>query len=328
MMRTTTLGSNGPEVGVIGLGCMGMTFSYDMETPRDEATSIAVIHQALDLGMTLIDTADVYGPHTNEELVGRALAGGHRDRAVLATKVGIVRDSVEAADPSNSSADRALDGRPEYIRASIDGSLRRLGTDHVDLYQLHRVDPQVPLEESWGAMAETVAAGKARHIGLSEVTADEIKRAHALHPVTSVQSELSLWTRDALAEVLPYCQEQGIAFLPFSPLGRGFLAGRFASFDDLPRDDFRRGLPRFQQDALRANLAIVGRVREIAAQAEATPAQVALAWVLAQGRHVVPIPGTKTPKYLADNAGAADIELSAAHLAELDALPAPQGARY
>lgn len=327
-MRTTTLGSNGPEVGVIGLGCMGMTFSYDMETPRDEATSIAVIRQALDLGMTLIDTADVYGPHTNEELVGRALAGGHRDRAVLATKVGIVRDSVETADPSNSSADRALDGRPEYIRASIDGSLRRLGTDHVDLYQLHRVDPQVPLEESWAAMAETVAAGKARHIGLSEVTADEIKRAQAVHPVTSVQSELSLWTRDALAAVLPYCQEQGIAFLPFSPLGRGFLAGRFSSFDDLPQDDFRRGLPRFQQDALRANLAIVGRVREIAAQAGATPAQIALAWVLSQGRHVVPIPGTKTPKYLADNAGAADIELSAAHLAELDALPAPQGARY
>ena len=202
-MRTTTLGSNGPEVGVIGLGCMGMTFSYDMETPRDEATSIAVIHQALDLGMTLIDTADAYGPHTNEELVGRALAGGHRDRAVLATKVGIVRDSVETADPSNDSADRALDGRPEYIRASIDGSLRRLGTDHVDLYQLHRVDPQVPVEESWAAMAETVAAGKARHIGLSEVTADEIKRAQAVHPVTSVQSELSLWTRDALAVVLP-----------------------------------------------------------------------------------------------------------------------------
>jgi len=328
MMRTTTLGSGGPEVGVIGLGCMGMTFSYDMETPRDEATSIAVIRQALDLGMTLIDTADAYGPHTNEELVGRALAGGHRDRAVLATKVGIVRDSVEAADPSNSSAGRALDGRPEYIRASIDGSLRRLGTDHVDLYQLHRVDPQVPLEDSWAAMAETVTQGKARHIGLSEVTADELKRAQAVHPVTSVQSELSLWTRDALAAVLPYCREQGIAFLPFSPLGRGFLAGRFSSFDDLPRDDFRRALPRFQQDALRANLAIVGRVREIAAQAGATPAQVALAWVLAQGRHVVPIPGTKTPKYLADNAGAADIELSAAHLAELDVLPAPEGARY
>jgi aryl-alcohol dehydrogenase-like predicted oxidoreductase len=327
-MRTTTLGRNGPEVGAIGLGCMGMTFSYDMETPRDEAISISVIHQALDLGMTLIDTADAYGPHTNEELVGRALAGGDRDRAVLATKVGLLTDSVQAADPGNSSPGASRDGRPEYIRESIDGSLRRLGTDHVDLYQLHRVDPRVPLEETWGAMAEAVAAGKARHIGLSEVTVAEISRAQAVHPVTSVQSELSLWTRDALAEVLPYCGGQGIAFLPFSPLGRGFLAGRFSSFDDLPQDDFRRGLPRFQQDALRANLAIVGRVRQVAEWAGATPAQVALAWVLAQGRHVVPIPGTKTPRYLADNAGAADVELSTADLAELDALPAPEGARY
>jgi aryl-alcohol dehydrogenase-like predicted oxidoreductase len=327
-MRTTTLGREGPEIGVIGLGCMGMSFSYDMDTPRDDATSISVIHQALDLGMTLIDTADAYGPYTNEELVGRALAGGQRDRAVLATKVGLLADSVEAADPGNSSPGASRDGRPEHIRASIDGSLRRLGTDHVDLYQLHRVDPQVPLEETWGAMSETVAAGKARHLGLSEVTVEEIRRAQAMHPVTSVQSELSLWTRDALAGVLPYCRERGIAFLPFSPLGRGFLAGRFSSFDDLPHDDFRRGLPRFQQEALRANLAIVGRVRQIADLAGTTPARVALAWVLAQGRHVVPIPGTKTPKYLADNAGAADIQLSAADLAELDSLPAPEGARY
>jgi aryl-alcohol dehydrogenase-like predicted oxidoreductase len=326
-MRATTLGSNGPGVGVIGLGCMGMTFSYDMETPRDEATSIAVIHQALDEGITLIDTADAYGPHTNEELVGRALAG-HRDRAVLATKVGLLTDSVEVANPGGNSPGAGRDGRPEHVRRSIDGSLRRLGTGHVDLYQLHRVDPRVPLEETWGAMAETVAAGKARHIGLSEVTVAEIKRAQAVHPVTSVQSELSLWTRDALAGVLPYCQEQGIAFLPFAPLGRGFLTGRFASPDDLPRDDFRRGLPRFQREALQANLAIVGRVREVADRAGATPAQVALAWLLAQGRHVVPIPGTKTPRYLADNAGAADLELSAADLAELGALPAPQGARY
>jgi aryl-alcohol dehydrogenase-like predicted oxidoreductase len=327
-MRTTTLGSNGPEVGVIGLGCMGMTFSYDMETPRDEATSISVIHRALDLGMTLIDTADAYGPHTNEELVGRALAGGHRERAVLATKVGLLTDSVEDVKPGGSSPGAGRNGRPEHVRKSIDGSLRRLRTDYVDLYQLHRVDPQVPLEETWGAMAETVAAGKARHIGLSEVTVAEIRRAQAIHPVTSVQSELSLWTRDALAEVVPCCREQGIAFLPFSPLGRGFLTGRFATPDDLPRDDFRRGLPRFQQGALHANLAIVEWVREVARRARATPAQVALAWVLAQGRHVVPIPGTKTPKYLADNAGAADVELSAADLAELDALPSPQGARY
>jgi aryl-alcohol dehydrogenase-like predicted oxidoreductase len=327
-MRTTTLGRNGPEVGVIGLGCMGMTFSYDMETPRDEAISISVIHRALDLGMTLIDTADAYGPYTNEELVGRALAGGRRERALLATKVGLLTDSVEAVNPGGSSPGAGRNGRPEHVQKSIDGSLRRLRADYVDLYQLHRVDPQVPLEETWGAMAETVAAGKARHIGLSEVTVAEIRRAQAVHPVTSVQSELSLWTQDALPGVLPYCREQGIAFLPFSPLGRGFLTGRFASPDDLPRDDFRRGLPRFQHHALRANLAIVERVREVARRARATPAQVALAWVLAQGRHVVPIPGTKTPKYLADNAGAADVELSAADLAELDAVPAPQGDRY
>jgi len=327
-MRTTTLGSEGPEVGVIGLGCMGMTSSYDMETPRDEATSIAVLHRALDLGMTLLDTADAYGPYTNEELVGKALARGHRDRAVLATKVGLLADSVEAANPGSSSPGGGRDGRPEHVRKSIDGSLRRLRTDHLDLYQLHRVDPRVPLEETWGAMAEAVAAGKVRHIGLSEATVAEIKRAQAVHPVTSVQSELSLWTRDPLAGVLPYCQEQGIAFLPFAPLGRGFLAGRFSSPGDLPRDDFRRGLPRFQRHALRANLAIAGRVREVAGRAGATPAQVALAWVLAQGRHVVPIPGTKTPRYLEDNAGAAGVELSAADLAELDALPAPQGGRY
>ncbi|WP_406322083.1 aldo/keto reductase [Streptomyces sp. NBC_01637] len=324
-MRTTTLGSNGPEVGVIGLGCMGMTFSYDMKTPRDDDTSIAVIRQALDLGATLIDTADVYGPHTNEELVGRALEG-HRDRVVLATKAGL-----EVADPTGGPEGSPLivnNGRPEHVRKAIDESLRRLGTDHVDLYQLHRVDPEVPVEETWGAMAEAVEAGKARRIGLSEATVDQIKRAQSVHPVASVQSEFSLWTRDVLAEVLPYCREQGIAFLPYSPLGRGFLVGRFSSFDDLPEDDFRRRLPRFQQDALRANLAIVGRVREIAERAGITPAQVALAWVVAKGEHVIPIPGTKTPKYLADNAGAGDVELSPADLADLDALPAPEGGRY
>jgi aryl-alcohol dehydrogenase-like predicted oxidoreductase len=328
-MRTTTLGIGGPQVGVIGLGCMGMTASYDLETPRDDATSIAVIHQALDLGMTLIDTADAYGPFTNEELVGRALADGWREHSVLATKVGLVMrasNSPAAFGPASPGAGR--NGRPEHVRRSIDDSLRRLRTDHVDLYQLHRVDPEVPVEETWGAMAETVAAGKARHIGLSEVTVAEIRRAQAVHPVTSVQSELSLWTRDVLAEVLPYCRDQGIALIPFSPLGRGFLAGRFLSFDDLPKDDFRRGLPRFQQDALRANLVIVGRVREIADRLGVTPAQVALAWVLAQGPHLVPIPGTKTPRYLMDNAAAADIQLGAADVVELDALPAPEGSRY
>lgn len=325
-MRTTTLGEGGPEVGAIGLGCMGMTHAYDNETPRDDEQSIAVIHQAIEAGSTLIDTADMYGPHTNERLVGRALAGGWRERAVLATKVGLV--STEAPGPDSDTTQFTHDGRPEHVRESIDASLRRLQTDHVDLYQLHRVDPDVPIEETWGAMAEVVASGKALRIGLSEVNVEQIKRAEAIHPVASVQSELSLWTRDPLAEVLPYCERHGIAFLPFSPLGRGFLAGRFASFDELPQDDFRRSLPRFQQDALRANLEIVGRVRHVAERVGATPAQVALAWVIAQGDRVIPIPGTKTPKYLADNAGAADVKLTAADLAELDALPAPVGSRY
>ncbi|MFD4536366.1 aldo/keto reductase [Kitasatospora sp. NPDC058397] len=317
-MRNATFGTNGPETGVIGLGCMGMTWAYDVQN-RDDENSVRVIRQALDLGVTLIDTADMYGPYTNEEVVGAALAGPYRERAFLATKVGIV---------PGGSGQSARDGSPEHVRRSIDDSLRRLGTDHVDLYQLHRVDPAVPIEETWGALAETVAAGKARRIGLSEVTVEEIKRAQSVHPVASVQSELSLWTRDVLAEVLPYTEEQGIAFLPFSPLGRGFLTGSIASFDELPADDFRRRLPRFQQDALKANLALVGRVKEVAERIGATPAQVALAWVLAQGRHVLPIPGTKTPRYLVDNAGAAEVVLSAADLADLDALPTPTGERY
>ncbi|WP_405522635.1 aldo/keto reductase [Streptomyces canus] len=329
-MRTTTLGPDGPDVGVIGLGCMGMSFSYDQETPRDEATLISVIHQALDLGMTLLDTADVYGPFTNEALLGRALKS-RRDQAVLATKVGaLTRDA-------QGNPVMGLNNRPEHIRRSIDESLRRLGTDHVDLYYLHRTDPQVPIEESVGALAETVAAGKARAIGLSEVSVEQIQRAHSVHPITAVQSELSLWTRDWMTEVLPYCQEQDIAFVPYSPLGKGFLTGRFSAHDDLPEDDFRRGLalPQpsaggtpIQQAALSTNPAIAERVRKIAERVEATPAQVAPAWVLAQGEYVVPIPGTKTPKYLADNAGAADVELSAADLAELYALPVPTGGRY
>ncbi|MFE3263062.1 aldo/keto reductase [Streptomyces sp. NPDC059215] len=324
-MRTTTLGTHGPRTGVIGLGAMGMSFAYDMVTPRDEATSISVIHQALDLGMTLIDTSDVYGPYTNEELLGRALAG-RRDGAVIATKVGL-----ESMDPTGGPGGSPLvrpNGRPEHVRASIDGSLRRLGTDHIDLYQLHRVDPEVPIEETWGAMAEAVTAGKALRLGLSEVTVEQIRRAQAVHAVTTVQSEFSLWTRDVQAEVLPYCEEHGIGFLPYSPLGRGFLVGRFTSFDDLPENDQRRRLPRFQQDNLRANLDIAAKVREVADRIGATPAQVALAWLTAQGPYVVPIPGTKTPKYLADNAGAADVRLSPADLADLDAIQAPVGARY
>jgi aryl-alcohol dehydrogenase-like predicted oxidoreductase len=321
-MRTTTLGNSGPEVGVIGLGCMGMTHAYD-PLGRDDETSVAVIRRALDLGVTLIDTADVYGPYTNEELVGKALAG-HRERAVLATKAGLV----VGGPAGGTSPGLGRDGRPEHVRQAIDESLRRLGTDHVDLYQLHRVDPEVPLEETWGAMAEAVAAGKALHIGLSEVTVAEVKRAQAVHPVASVQSELSLWTRDPLPEVLPYCEAEGIAFLPFSPLGRGFLAGRFGSAADLPGEDWRAQLPRFQDEALRANQNLVAKVKEVADRHGATPAQVALAWVVAQGSRVVPIPGTKTPRYLEDNAGAADLVLDPQDLAELDALPVPVGERY
>ncbi len=264
-----------------------------MASPRDEATSVSVIHQALDHGAALIDTADVYGPFTNEELVGRALKGVRREQAVLATKVGLY-----VADPTGGpqgSQVIANNGRPDHVRTAIDDSLRRLGTEYVDLYQLHRVDPQVPVEETFGAMAEAVQVGKVRHLGLSEVTVEQIRRAQTVHPVACVQSEFSLWTRDVQAEVLQYCQEQGIALLPYSPLGRGFLAGRFTSFDDLPEDDFRRRLPRFLQDALRANLAIAGRIREIAERIGATPAQVALAWLVVQGSWVVPIPSTKTP---------------------------------
>ncbi|MFC1409664.1 aldo/keto reductase [Streptacidiphilus sp. N1-12] len=326
-MRSTALGSKGPQVGAIGLGCMGMTHAYD-PAGRDDAVSAAVVREAVELGVTLIDTADVYGPFTNEELVGKALAeapgGGLRDRVVLATKVGLTF----AGGNLGSTGDLVRNGRPEHVRAAIDASLRRLRTDRVDLYQLHRVDPEVPIEETWGALAEAVAAGKALRIGLSEVSVAEIARAQAVHPVASVQSELSLWTRDALAEVLPYCEREGIAFLPFSPLGRGFLTGSIGSVDDLPADDWRRTLPRFQAGAVAANQALVQAVRTIAERHGATPAQVALAWVLAQGRYVVPIPGTKTPKYLADNAGAAEVALTAEDLARLDALPAPTGTRY
>ncbi|MCC9197275.1 aldo/keto reductase [Arthrobacter sp. zg-Y820] len=325
-MRTTTLGTNGPDVGVIGLGCMGMSYAYDMDAERDDATSVAVIRGAIEFGATLIDTADVYGPYTNEELVGRALQDGYRDRAVLSTKVGL--EVSTASRGSGTLPGLTVNGRPGHIRESIDGSLQRLGTDHVDLYLLHRVDPQVPLEESWGAMAQAVQDGKARAIGLSEASVEQIRLAQTVHPVTAVQSELSLWTRDRLSDVVPYCEEQGMAFLPFSPLGRGFLTGRFTSFDDLPADDMRRRLPRFQQDNLKANLAIVQRVRDVAERVGATPAQVALAWVVAQGRRVIPIPGTKSPKYLRDNVMAGELQLSGEDLAMLDNAPLPEGGRY
>jgi aryl-alcohol dehydrogenase-like predicted oxidoreductase len=308
----------GRETGPIGLGCMGMTWAYGAGE-RDEGESIATIHRALELGVTLLDTADMYGPYTNEELVGRAIAG-RRETVVLATKCGlVVEDAAEYVLSKN--------GRPEHVRASIEGSLRRLNTDFVDLYQLHRVDPDVPVEETWGAMAELVAQGKVGALGMSEVTVDELERAHAIHPVASVQSEGSLWTRDAFAEVVPWCARHGAAFLPFAPLGRGFLTGnlepqRFAA------GDFRKNNPRFQPEAMDANLALVERVRAVAARHDATPAQVALAWLLAQGEHVIPIPGTKRRARLEENAAAASLRLSDADLAELDALPRAVGERY
>ena len=315
LLPTRTLGIDGPEVGAVGLGCMGMSWAYGA-AERDDAQSRAVVRRALDLGVTLIDTADVYGPFTNEELVGEALEG-RRDEAFVATKVGLVV----------GDGPMTRNGRPEHVRAGIDASLRRLRTDRVDLWQLHRVDEQVPVEETWGAMAEAVAAGKVRHLGLSEVGVDELARAHAVHPVTTVQSELSLWTRDPLDEVLPWCAAHGVGFLPFSPLGRGFLTGTVAagSFDV---KDFRARNPRFTPEAMAANAALVDVVRAVAERRGATPAQVAIAWVLAQGEHVVPIPGTKKPHYLQQNAAAATLQLQAEDLAELDALPAPVGPRY
>lgn len=314
-MRATTLGAHGPVVGRIGLGAMGMSFAYDPRRRNDD-DSVDTVRQALDLGVNIIDTADVYGPFTNEKLVGRALAG-RRDEAVLSTKGGVRYDGTEFT----------LNGRPEYLRTALEASLRRLGTDHVDVYFLHRVDPRVPVEESWGVLAEQVAAGKACGIGISEMTLDELRRAQRVHPVTAVQSELSLFTRDFLADVVPFCREQGIAFLCHSPLGGGLLSGRYTSPADLDEGDFRAAMPRFAADALAANLRLVDVVRSIGERHGATSAQVALAWLLAQGEHVIPIPGTRTAHHLKENAEAAELTLSPDELAALDALPAPVGDR-
>ena len=318
-MPRRRLGAGGLTVGAVGLGCMGMSWGYN-PADRDDARSIAVVHRAVELGVTLIDTADVYGPFTNEELVGRALAGGLRDEVTLATKVGLVVEDV-------ATHAMVRDGRPGHIRAAIDASLKRLGTDHVDLYQLHRVDDEVPLEETWGALAEVVAAGKARAIGISEASVEQLERAHAIHPVASVQSELSLWTRGALDAVLPWCEEHDVAFVPFAPLGRGFLTGTVTA-TSLHERDFRAGNPRFTRTALDRNQAIVEHVCSVARRLGATPAQVALAWVLAQGDAVVPIPGTTRPERLEENAGAAFLTLGPDDLRELDAMPAAVGERY
>jgi aryl-alcohol dehydrogenase-like predicted oxidoreductase len=308
------LGSNGAEVSRLGLGCMGMSFAYGA---TDDTESIATLHRALDLGITFLDTADLYGFGANEELVGRAIAE-RRDEVFLATKFGIV------GDPRDASK-RGVNGSPAYVRSSIDGSLQRLGLDHVDLYYQHRADPDVPVEETVGAMAELVEAGKVRYLGLSEASADTIRRAHAVHPITAVQSEWSLFSRDIEESVLPTCRELGIGIVPYSPLGRGMLTG--AAPTNLAADDFRRTLPRFNDENLEANLALVDEIRAVAARYDATPGQVALAWVLAQGNDVAPIPGTKRRKYLEENAAALELELSADDLAALAKLT-PLGARY
>ncbi|TCC51014.1 aldo/keto reductase [Kribbella capetownensis] len=307
------LGSSGAEVSRLGLGCMGMSFAYGS---TDDTESIATLHRALDLGITFLDTADLYGFGANEELVGRAIAD-RRDEVFLATKFGIVGNSL--------AGDRSVNGSPQYVRSAIDASLTRLGTDHVDLYYQHRADPGIPIEETVGAMAELVEAGKVRYLGLSESSADTIRRAHAVHPITAVQSEWSLFSRDIEESVLPVCRELGIGLVPYSPLGRGLLTGALPT--DLADDDFRRTLPRFSDENLETNLALVEQVREIAGRYDATPGQVALAWVLAQGNDVVPIPGTKRRRYLEENWAAVDLKLSADDLASLSGLT-PAGARY
>ena len=319
-MNTRKLGSL--EVSALGLGCMGMSAFYGA---ADEQEATATIHRALELGINFLDTAQLYGPLTNEELVGRAVEG-RRDEYVIATKFARRTDN---AVPGDMSTVGPVDGSAEHVRSSIEGSLKRLGTDHVDLYYQHRVDPKVPIEETVGAMAELVEQGKVRHIGLSEAAPETIRRANAVHPIAAVQTEYSLWSREPEAEILPTCRELGIGFVPYSPLGRGFLAGRFTSPDELAEDDFRRTGPRFSGDNLDENLALAAKVGEIAAEKGVTPAQLAIAWVLAQGDDLVPIPGTKRRSYLEQNAGAVEVELTQEDLARIDAeLPQPAGERY
>src|SRR3954451_3495069 len=317
-METRALGDQGLEVSAIGLGCMGMSAFYG---DRDDAESLRTLERALELGVTFLDTSDMYGPHTNEELLGRFLAD-RRDEVVLATKFGI------RFDPDNPT-NRSVDGSPAYVRESIEGSLKRLGTDHVDLYYQHRVDPDTPIEETVGAMAELVQEGKVRYLGLSEAGPETLRAANAVHPISALQTEYSLWSRDPEEAILPACRDLGIGFVAYSPLGRGFLTGAIRSIDDLDEDDYRRYSPRFQGENFQLNLDLVARIEELAQSKGVTPAQLALAWVLSQGDDIVPIPGTKKVARIEENVGAVEVELSDDELADIAAaLPEAAGLRY
>jgi aryl-alcohol dehydrogenase-like predicted oxidoreductase len=312
-MTSRTLGRSGLHVSALGLGCMGMSDFYG---PTDDAESLRTLHRALELGVSFFDTADMYGPYKNEELLGRAFKGRRAD-IILATKFGIVRDP-------NDPTKRGINGRPEYVRASCEASLRRLGTDYIDLYYQHRVDPSTPIEETVGAMSRLVEEGKVRFLGLSEAAPATLRRAVATHPIAALQTEYSLWSREPEDEILPTCRELGVGFVPYSPLGRGFLTGQIQKFDDLAPDDYRRHSPRFEGENFQKNLDLVARINKLAQQKDCTPGQLALAWVLAQGDDVVPIPGTKRVPYLEENVASMAVQLSPAELAELDEI-APKG---